>query len=404
MHSPYPLSLAATPLTPEVRGMPWLADAEFTSLREAARRISEGQHEVARAVLDRLPRDADSSDGPERRLLAVFTRALGEACSSAGASALGNLYMDEVDAGSMIRAYQVMVAHTPFIRFAYAAANHTLLAHGQRLEAMRVIDIGMGAGSQWLDFFARATALPAQFQLTGIDVPDDSARGDEALQAAGARVCGAARARQREIGFTAIPARIESLAVDRLRSDEAPLFLNALLALHHTPSGDAVDAPLHGRKALLRRLRSLQPAGMVIVEPDAEHDSLAFVPRVDEALRHYATVFAALDALLPRDLAERRTIETRFFGREVLNIVAGEGAARVERHQRREGWARSLHAAGFVAQPLPVTAQALADELALPAAFSITDDAGMRVLRFAGSPLLAASAWGCAPMEAAHVG
>lgn len=404
MYSNTQALIDSTPQAQEVRGMAWLAEPDFVILRQAARRISEGKREAAESLLDRLPLQASIEDGPARRLLAVFTRALREAYGDAGNAHLGNLYMDEIDAGSMIRAYEVMVAHTPFIRFAYAAANHTLLEQCRHHDDMHVVDIGIGAGSQWLDLVSRAEGVDTQLQLTGIDVPDDSDGGADALIAAGERVTRAASTANLSVHYQAIPARIESLALEPLRSKGAPLFLNALLALHHTPSSDAVSNPMHSRNALLRRLRNLQPTCMVIVEPDSEHDNLGFVDRVDEALRHYSTVFGALDALLPRTLAERQTIENRFFGREVLNIVAGERGARVERHQRRQAWARSFTDAGFVALPLPVNANVLSQELNLPAEFTITDDDGMQVLRFQGSPLLAASAWGCASSEMHHAG
>ena len=79
MYSNTQALIDSTQQAQEVRGMAWLAEPDFVILRQAARRISEGKREAAESLLDRLPLQASIEDGPARRLLAVFTRALREA-------------------------------------------------------------------------------------------------------------------------------------------------------------------------------------------------------------------------------------------------------------------------------------------------------------------------------------
>ncbi|MDQ5852633.1 MAG: GRAS family protein, partial [Chloroflexota bacterium] len=107
----------------------------------------------------------------------------------------------------------------------------------------------------------------------------------------------------------------------------------------------------------------------------------------------YLTVFDALEAQLPVDQPERTIIERSFFGREILNVIAGEGAQRVERHERHESWQRRLERLRFAPVELGHLAQHITDTLDLAPPFDLLLDRGVMSLAWKGVPLVAASAW-----------
>lgn len=111
------------------------------------------------------------------------------------------------------------------------------------------------------------------------------------------------------------------------------------------------------------------------------------------ALLHYLTVFEALDELLPRDQAERNTLEQDFFGREIFNVIVGEGRDRVERHERHRCWLDRLTELGFEAVDLSGLAGPLADEIQPRQPFGLDADQGALFLTWRSLRLIAASAW-----------
>jgi hypothetical protein len=194
--------------------------------------------------------------------------------------------------------------------------------------------------------------------------------------------------------FQAIAGAIEEIERPESRIDEGEhMIVNAALALHHVADGDAVTDPARGRVALLRRIASWQPALVTLIEPDAGHNEVAFEARVREARRHYGLVFDVLAHLFPHDPCERVTLERNFFGAEILNVVASEGAARVERHDRIETWCRKMTDAGFAALSLGAIAPLQARALGLATPFSIERRGPAMALCFGGESLIGVSAW-----------
>ena len=50
-----------------------------------------------------------------------------------------------------------------------------------------------------------------------------------------------------------------------------------------------------------------------------------------EVYNYYSAVFDSLDATLPRESTDRMNVERQCLARDIVNIVACEGADRIER-------------------------------------------------------------------------
>lgn len=74
--------------------------------------------------------------------------------------------------------------------------------------------------------------------------------------------------------------------------------------------------------------------------------------RFRECVKHYSALYDGMEVSMPSDDSDRVIIEKEFFGREVLNIVACEGQARVERAEPYRQWQNRLQRAGFSSRPL----------------------------------------------------
>ena len=362
------------------------------TLLAAANAIEAGRDADGRALLGaRLGRS-----GPGARLDAQLRSAL-LARLNGEAEAHGNLYAgDDRDQDRMIAAFALLAERTPLIRFGYAAANRAILAAAADADAdaLHIVDIGIGAGVQWLDLIdrlaSRSGARP-RVRITGVDVPDAAGEVGRALRELGERLTAHAEARNVDLEFVGLAQPIETIDGFDRRPGEL-LAINASLALHHVAAeeddgADTINCP---RGQVLRRLADLGPELLTLVEPEADHNHRDLSRRLVGARRHYGLVFAILDEVLADDPTIRGALERGFFGREVANILGADGAERVERHEPLARWQRRLRAAGFA--PVASDPSALAPELEGDGfALGRRDDAVQLCWR--GAPVLSFSAW-----------
>ncbi|AUX24203.1 GRAS-like transcription factor [Sorangium cellulosum] len=366
----------------------------LSRLLAAGEAIEAGQGERARALIEGILRGVPEAGDASERISGVFGRAL-LARLDGDRSGDGNLYLRSAGPRDMLAAFQLLVHATPLIRFGYLSANAAILEAFQGEEEIHLIDIGVGGGTQWpflLHRLASRPGGPPRVRLTGIDLPCRGPDPEQRLRWAGAYIGGWAERLGVPFEFHGIASAVERVDWSRIASrSTAPIAVNAAFALHHVP--DASVHPIVNRDAILTQIRAISPRVLTLVEPDVEHNAQPFLPRLSEAIGHYYAVFQALDALLPPHIAARETIEQVFFGQEVMNVVVGEGAARVERHERRGAWQRRLRMNGF--EPLRIAPhEALVrGALRLKQGFDVRADEPALLLMRNGISLLATSAW-----------
>jgi hypothetical protein len=360
---------------------------------DCAGAIEDGQLRLAEGMLGRLLEDAPTAGTAEQRVAHFFARGL-QGRLVGDASATGNLYQQGTSPGDMLASFQVLVEATPFVRFAYQSCNRLLDRALVDAPRIQVIDVGIGSGSQWFPFLEALAKRPCppHLRLTGIEVPAPAT--EPQMRQVGEALAAHADRLGVPFSFEPIVALVQDLepADFRVRPDEA-LAINAVLALHHVPEAESGESAGRDRNAVLRQLRGLRPRALTLVEPDVEHHNMSFLPRVSESFVHYLTVFDALEALLGGHGRERAVLERAFFGREMGNILGGEGARRVERHERHQSWRRRLRRAGFSALSCAGLADALCDDLAIRPPFALKLDQESLLLCWKNIPLLAVSGW-----------
>ena len=77
-----------------------------------------------------------------------------------------------------------------------------------------------------------------------------------------------------------------------------------------------------------------------------------FMSRFRESVKHYSALYDSLEIALAPDAPERTILEREVLGRELLNIIACEGYARIERAEPYRQWQNRMERAGFVLRPL----------------------------------------------------
>jgi hypothetical protein len=113
-----------------------------------------------------------------------------------------------------------------------------------------------------------------------------------------------------------------------------------------------------------------------------------FSTRFREALFYYSAQFDLLDATVPRDSPERLLLERDIFGPAAMNVVACEGADRVERPETYRQWQARNQRAGLRQLPLK---DKVKDNYHRD--FVVDEDQGWLLHRWKGRVLYGLSSW-----------
>ncbi|CAO2046238.1 unnamed protein product [Urochloa humidicola] len=283
----------------------------------------------------------------------------------------------------------------PYLKFAYATANQAILDAFQGYGRVHIVDFALMQGLQWpplIHAFSQRAGGPPFLRITGVG----GAGAD--LGEVGARL--AQFARSQGVPFAFQEVRVDHL--DELRHwmlgaavpGEALAF-NSVLQLHRLlvdPDADpSVPAPID---AVLRLVASMQPRVFAVVEQEADHNRPALLERLTNALFHYAAIFDSMEG-------GGGALAEAGIRAEILDVVGGEGSARVERHEPLARWRERLARAGLEQVPFGpdevrlATAHLIRTTLFSGSGFGILDleCAGGLALAWHGRPLYAVTAW-----------
>lgn len=214
---------------------------------------------------------------------------------------------------------------------------------------IHIIDFQIAQGSQWmflLHYLAHRPGGPPFVRITGVDDDESAYARGGGLQLVGKRLAEVAKSCGVPFEFhgaalSGCEVQLENL---RVKHGEA-LAVNFPYMLHHMP--DESVSTINHRDRLLRLVKSLSPKIVTLVEQESNTNTAPFLPRFRETLDYYTAMFESIDAARPRDDKERISAEEHCVARDVVNIIACEGADRVERHELFGKWRLRLMMAGF---------------------------------------------------------
>jgi SAM-dependent methyltransferase len=331
------------PLATLTPGTPRRADYDelVEALHGLARRI-EAEEAGAEAALAGLM--ATLADHPDARCVGLYVFAAGLARRLAGAAVeQANLYLSRFEV-PQIHLFNLLGRAVPFVGLATQMANQAIMRAIAGQARPTVIDVGIGTGRQvgvLLESLAAAGRLPRLLTVIGIEPSawalDEARRHIEATAA-----CVGA-----EVSFFGVVASAEALTPGewhqiRQACTHRPV-VNASFALHHIADDeDGADQ----RNDVLRHLRAINPALLVLAEPDVDHLEPRFYRRFANCLAHFGAVFRTLDRL-PLSQDDRNALKVGFFGREIADVLASPESQRSERHESAAAWLARLDATGF---------------------------------------------------------
>ncbi|KAL8096568.1 GRAS family protein RAD1-like [Apium graveolens] len=288
-----------------------------------------------------------------------------------------------------LEAFFLLHQTTPYINFGFMAANDAICQAAEGKDFLHIVDLGMEHTLQWpyllRTLASRLGGPPKLIRITGIsehNVKDNQMQGT-IVEA-------------ESLGISVEFCRIDEAVTPSLLTKEnlnlkegEALIVNSIMQLHKY-----VKESRGSLKIILQAIKKLEPALLTVVEQDASLNGPFFLGRFLESLHYYSAVFDSLESSLPRDSIERMKIEKLYFAEEIRNIVAYEGADRIQRYDRADQWRRQLSRAGFQSVGIKCTNQTSSTvSLYESDGYTLATEKNCLLLGWKGRPIMLASAW-----------
>ncbi|XP_073270132.1 scarecrow-like protein 14 [Primulina huaijiensis] len=326
-----------------------------TLLINCAQAVASDDRRTAYEQLKQIKNHSSNTGDVYQRLATVFASGLEARLAGTGTELYASLARKKITAVQKLKAYQVYLEASPFKKTCIILANKMIGSVASEANTLHIIDLGILYGFQWpilIQHLSQRPGGPPKLRITGIELPQPGFRPEELIEETGSRL-------KKYCERFGVPFEYQAIAIQnweaikiedlKIRSGEV-LAVNCLFRFGRLLDETVVDnSP---RDAVLNLIRNLKPNIFVNAVSNGSYSSPFFVTRFREALFHYSALFDMFDSTLPRDNPERINFEQDFSGREVINVIACEGAERVERPETYKQWQVRHLRAGF--KPLPL--------------------------------------------------
>lgn len=351
------------------------------------------------ALMSELRQMVSVSGEPMQRLGAYMLEGLIARLSFTGHALYKSLKCKEpVATSSELMSYMHLLYDIcPFFKFGYMSANGAIADAVKGENFIHIIDFQIAQGSQWMTMIQALASRPGRrpyLRITGIDDSNSAHARGGGLDIVGQRLHSIAQSCGLPFEFNPVPAASHEVMYEHLcvRPGEA-IVVNFAYQLHHTPD-ESVGIENH-RDRILRMVKSLSPRVVTLVEQEANTNTAPFFLRYLETLDYYTAMFEAIDVARPRDDKKRISAEQHCVARDIVNLIACEGAERIERHEPFGKWRARLAMAGFRPYPLsPVvnsTIKTLLDSY--HSYYRLEERDGVLYLGWKSRKLVVSSAW-----------
>ncbi|WOL16928.1 scarecrow-like protein 21 [Canna indica] len=362
-----------------------------------ARAIEDNDLVSVEWLIAELKEMVSVSGEPIQRLGAYLLEGLIARLNSSGSSIYKALNCKEPVSSELLSYMHMLYEVCPYYKFGYLSANGAIAEAVKGESMVHIIDFQIAQGSQWVTLIqalATRPGGPPHIKITGIDDPFNAHARGGGLHIVGQRLSQLAEAYNLPFEFHGCSISCSDVEIEHLdiRPGEA-LAVNFALQLHHVPD-ESVSTKNH-RDRILRMVKSLSPKVVTLVEQESNTNTAAFFPRFVEAFDYYTAVFESIDVTLPRESKERINVEQHCLARDIVNVIACEGAERVERHELFGKWSSRFTMAGFKPYPLSSMVNATIKTLLQNYCehYRLEERGGVLYLGWMNKPLVFSCAW-----------
>uniref|UniRef100_R7W5Z4 Uncharacterized protein n=1 Tax=Aegilops tauschii TaxID=37682 RepID=R7W5Z4_AEGTA len=362
--------------------------------------LSTDNRRTASELLKRIRQHSTPKGDAAQRLAHYFAEALDARLAGRGSELYQSLMARRTSVADFLKANQLYMAACCCKKVAFIFANKTICNAVVGKSRLHIVDYGLSQGLQWpglLRMLAAREGGPPEVKITGIDLPQPGFHGAYHIEETGRRLSNFARVFGVPFKFHGIAAKRETVQPEDLNIDRDEVLV--VISLCHfrllMDENLGFDTP-SPRDQVLNNIRKMRPDVFIHGIMNGSYGATYFLTRFREALFNYSAQFDLLDATVPRDNEGRLLLERDIFGRSALNVIACEGADRVERPETYKQWQLRNHRAGLRQLPLnPDVVRLVLDKVKdnYHKDFVVDEDQRWLLHRWKGRVLYALSTW-----------
>lgn len=323
-------------------------------LVQCAQAVAIGDQRTASEILQQIRQHSSSFGDANQRLAHYFANALDTRLAGTTTPTFTLFVNPRTSAAEILKAYQVYVRACPFKRMSNFFANRTILKLEKKATRLHIIDFGILYGFQWPCLIQRLSERPGgppKLRITGIELPQPGFRPAERVEETGRRLERYCERFKVPFEYIPIAQKWETIRYEDLKIDkDEKVVVNCLYRLRNLPDDTIVENS--ARDAVLKLINKIKPDMFIHGVVNGNFNAPFFVTRFREALYHFSSLFDMFEATVSREDEHRMMFEKEQYGRDITNVIACEGKARVERPETYKQWQSRNLRAGFRQLPL----------------------------------------------------
>ncbi|KAJ1277353.1 hypothetical protein BS78_05G288200 [Paspalum vaginatum] len=322
-----------------------------TMLIHCAQSVATGDRRSASELLKQIKQHSSLRGDATQRLAYCFAEGLEARLAGTGSQVYRSLMSQRTSVVDYLKAYKLFMAASCFKKVKLHFSTLTMCNAVAGRSKLHVVEYGVQHGFLFPGLFyylARTEGGPPEVRLTAIAVPQPGFRPAHQIEETGRRLSNCARELGVPFKFHGIAAKWETVRAKDLNIDpDEVLIVNSEGFFGHAMDESVSEDGLSPRDMVLNNIREMRPNVFIQSVVNGTYGAPFFLTRFREALFFYSAQFDALDATIPRDNDGRLLIERDMLGRSALNVIACEGADRVERPETYKQWQVRNHRAGL---------------------------------------------------------
>ncbi|CAO1940230.1 unnamed protein product [Urochloa humidicola] len=371
-----------------------------TMLIHCAQSVATGDRRSAIELLRQIKQHSSPKGDATQRLAHCFAEGLEARLAGTGSQVYQSLVAQRTSVVDFLKAYKLFMVACCFKKVKFMFSTTTICNAVAGRSKLHIVEYGVRHGFQYLGLLymlSKREGGPPEVRVTAIAVPQPGFRPTHQIEETGRRLSNCAREFRVPFKFNAIAAQWETVRAKDLNIDpDEVLVVNSECFFGNLMDESVlVDSP-SPRDMVLNNIREMRPNVFIHSVVNGTFGAPFFLTRFREALFFYSAQFDMLDATIPRDNDERLLIERDIVGRSALNVIACEGADRVERPETYKQWLVRNHRAGLRQLPLDSEAVKVSRDKVknyYHRDFLIDEDNRWLLLGWKGRVLYAISSW-----------
>ncbi|XP_037427877.1 scarecrow-like protein 33 [Triticum dicoccoides] len=371
-----------------------------TLLIRCAEAVSSNDVRGASKLLERIKWHSSPTGDAKQRLAHYFAQGLEARLAGTGSRLYRALMGKHTLTVELIKAYHLHMAACCSIKVGLLFAINTICKAVAGRRKLHIVHYGITTGFQWPDLLrllANREGGPPQVRITGINTPRPGLRPAQIMEEAGDRLSNCARQFGVPFEFRAIASKLEDVRAEDLHIDpDEVLVVNSLYEFRTLMDESLTFDMVSLRDMVLNNISKMRPGVFVQSLVNGPYSAAFFMTRFRHALYYFTALFDVMENTVPRDNDQRLLVERDIFARSAINMIACEGADRVERPQNYKEWQARNERAGLRQLPLdPDVVLILKDQVKsrYHKHFMISEDHRWLLQGWKGRVLYAHSTW-----------